>query len=284
MIEFLLILAGIYLAIASVCDLKKREVPNWLSFSLILFAMAYRAFYSAVNSDFYFFLYGLIGFAFFFVLAYAFYYARIFAGGDAKLLMALGSIMFFLQSFSDNLVVLIVFIFLLLFVGGIYGLIYSFALALKNKEKFGKEFLKQAEKRKIMILLWLTTAILILAASFYFSDFIILALSFLIFIFPFLFVHAKAVEESCLIIEISSKKITVGDWLYEPVKIGRKVIKPDWEGLSEEEVGLIKKFGKKKIKVKYGIPFVPAFLFAFLIFIWLGYPSWEFFNNFWLLS
>jgi hypothetical protein len=32
-------------------DLKKREVPNWLNFSLVVFALAYRAFYSVINND-----------------------------------------------------------------------------------------------------------------------------------------------------------------------------------------------------------------------------------------
>ena len=54
----------------------------------------------------------------------------------------------------------------------------------------------------------------------------------------------------------------------EKVKIGRKVIKPYWEGLSEEEVKMIKK-ARKNIKVKYGVPFIPSFLIGFVLLVLL---------------
>jgi Flp pilus assembly protein protease CpaA len=53
---FLIILAGIWLVIASLQDIKKREVPNWLNFSLIIFALGYRAIYASINSDLMFFV------------------------------------------------------------------------------------------------------------------------------------------------------------------------------------------------------------------------------------
>ena len=135
---FLLILALIWLFVASISDLRKREVPNWLSFSLIIFALAYRVFFAVFNSDLWFFLYGLIGLILFIILAYGFYYARVFAGGDAKLLMGLGAILPFASSLIGNLIFLGVFILLFLFVGGIYGLIYSLVLVSGNKTATGK--------------------------------------------------------------------------------------------------------------------------------------------------
>ena len=75
--------------------------------------------------------------------------------------------------------------------------------------------------------------------------------------------------------KIWGREATVGDWLYEEIKIGRKKFKPSWEGLDEREVKILRKY-KKKIKIKVGIPFVPVFLFAFLFlfifkdkFLWL---------------
>jgi preflagellin peptidase FlaK len=112
---FLIILAGIWLVIASLQDIKKREVPNWLNFSLIAFALAYRAFYSIVNQDSLFFLYGLLGFLVFLVLAYAFYYGKVFGGGDAKLFMAIGAILPF-EKPNELLFVSSCFVFLLLLV------------------------------------------------------------------------------------------------------------------------------------------------------------------------
>ena len=65
---------------------------------------------------------------------------------------------------------------------------------------------------------------------------------------------------------IDSRKATVGDWLVQKVKIQNKLIKPYWEGLSEEEVKLLAS-SRKKIKIKQGIPFVPGFLIALILFI-----------------
>lgn len=123
---FLLLLTLVYLAIASIQDLKKREIENWLSFSLIVFALAYRALYAVINSDLLFFVYGVAGLLVFVGLGYLFYYVRVFAGGDAKLLMALGTILPISNLVSVNLIIFGVFIVFLLFAGSLYGLVYSF--------------------------------------------------------------------------------------------------------------------------------------------------------------
>jgi len=267
---FLLILALIWLFVASISDLRKREVPNWLSFSLIIFALAYRVFFAVFNSDLWFFLYGLIGLILFIILAYGFYYARVFAGGDAKLLMGLGAILPFASSLIGNLIFLGVFILLFLFVGGIYGLIYSLVLVSGNKEKFALEFIKQFKLNKRIFYISLVFVFLSLIFVFYFKELIFVFFPVIFLAFPLLFVYGKAVEESCMIVSISSKEVTIGDWLYEEVVINvgrkKKKIKPYWEGLSEGEVELIRK-SKKKVKIKQGIPFVPSFLIAFVMLI-----------------
>ena len=75
---FLFGLFFVWTLFASIQDLKKREVANWLNFSLIAFALVYRLFYSVAVKDYSFFVYGLLGFAVFFILAYAFYYLGVF--------------------------------------------------------------------------------------------------------------------------------------------------------------------------------------------------------------
>ena len=267
MINFLIILAIVWLIIASICDIRKREVPNWLNFSFITFALAYRAFYSVIEKDSKFFIYGVFGFLLCFGLAYLFYYSRIFAGGDAKLLMGLGAILPVAETILDNVLVFFVFILLLLSVGGIYGIVYSFALAMKNKKRFAKEFRKQAEERKNLLLLGIAFCLLSLILIVFFKDFLLLVFSAMIALSPVLFIYAKSVEESCMIVEVSGKNLTVGDWLYQEVRVGRKKIKPNWEGLSEKEVEMLKNV--RKVKIKQGIPFVPVFLISFVLLILL---------------
>jgi len=126
---FLMVLAGIWIAAASYQDLKIREVPNWLNFSLIIFALGFRFFWSLFEAgNFTFFYQGLIGFGVFLVLGNLFYYARMFAGGDAKLMIALGAILPWSSSLGVNLRIFVVWFFLFLFVGMVYGLAWSLAL------------------------------------------------------------------------------------------------------------------------------------------------------------
>ena len=101
----------------------------------------------------------------------------------------------------------------------------------------------------------------------------------LIFVLPYFYVYAKSVDESCMIKKIKSSKLTEGDWLVRNLKIGKKLIKAKWDGLSKEEIKLIKK-KYKEIEIKQGIPFVPVFFFSFLIFVLIYFLNLDFLNYF----
>jgi Flp pilus assembly protein protease CpaA len=272
---FIICITVFWLTLASVQDFKRREVENWWSFSLIIFVMAFRAFLSIERGDYWLFLWGLIGLLAGFIIANLLYYGRMFAGGDFKLLIALFCVIPLSLSWKINLFLLLLFFVLIIFGGGLYGIVYTFILMITNYDRFKKEFLKQLKKYKksiyanIIFVVFLLILFLILR----FHTGIILCL--LIFISPMLLIFAKSVENSCLIKLVGADKLTIGDWLAEPVriKVNKKIktIKPDWEGLSEEELNFIKRNIKgmknKKVLIKEGIPFVPAFLLAFLILI-----------------
>ena len=265
---FLIIIGLIYLIIASISDLKKREVLNWLCFSLIAFGLSYRAFLSVQLGDYRYFLSGLLGFAVFFVLAYVFYYGRIFAGGDAKLMMGIGAVLPFSLQIKENLLFILVFLFFLVLAGSIYGSLFSIFLAVRARG-FGREFIRQAARNKKLFLYAGFLALVLLVILFLFKSY--LELIFLIFpaillAFPLLYIYARAIEEAAMIVEMRAEDATIGDWLYEDVKVRGKIIKPNWEGLSEKEVEMLKNY-KGKIKIKQGIPFIPAFLFAFILYI-----------------
>ena len=271
---FLIIIALIWIIGAVIQDLKKREVSNWWNFSLIAVALSYRAFLSILMHDYMYFIYGLIGFAVFFILANVFYYARIFAGGDAKLLMALGAVLPFSFSFYGNLIIFAYFISLLLICGSVYGLIYSFILVFRIWKDFKKEFLNQCEGNSKIIDVCFFTAFFLAIILLVFNQYLLGIIPLLLFLFPILYIYAKSVEEACLIKKIKIKDLTEGDWLYEEVDVGKvkgkkKIIEPNWEGLSAEELILLKKLKKGKVKIRQGIPFTPAFLFGFLVLIWL---------------
>ena len=262
---FLVAIGLIWILIASIQDLKKREVYNWLSFSLIGVALSYRLFYSILSGNWSFLLYGILGLIVFFALSQAFYYGKVFAGGDAKLLIAIGAVIP-VSSLSESIIISGLFIIAMLFAGGIYGLIYSLFLALREK-KFYSEFGRQIKKRKGLMILALIVSFVLLVIIFMIQDYLLLSLCVIILLLPLLFSYAKAVEETCMVKEIKTNELTVGDWLYENLMIKGKKIKANWEGISEAELKFIKKNYKGKIMIKQGIPFVPSFLFAFLIVI-----------------
>ena len=81
-------------------------------------------------------------------------------------------------------------------------------------------------------------------------------------LFPVLYVFAKGLEGVSMTRYISGKELREGDWLADDIKVKGKVIKADWDGLSLENIKLLKNF--KKVKIKEGLPLVPAFLIAFL--------------------
>ena len=65
----LLIIALIALIIGTYTDIKTREVPDWLNYSLIFIGLGGRLIFSLVKFDFSYLIEGLLGFVLFLVLA-----------------------------------------------------------------------------------------------------------------------------------------------------------------------------------------------------------------------
>jgi Flp pilus assembly protein protease CpaA len=273
-IIFLLILALIWIIFASIQDLKKREVANWISFSLIIFALGFRFFYSFYSENFNFFYQGLIGLGIFFVIGHLFYYGRILAGGDTKLMIALGSILPFSESFLINIKIFVLFFFIFLFIGGFYGLTISIILSLNNFKKSKKEFSKLFNKNKKKIYLVMFLGLILMAFGFVENIFFILGI--LSFISPYFYTYARAVDESCMVKKVKTTRLTEGDWLYKNIRVGKKLIRVDWEGLSKKDIKLIQR-KYKTVLIRQGIPFVPVFFISFLVLIFLFYS--EYFQN-----
>lgn len=263
-IIFLSVIAIVWLSFAVVQDLKKREIANWLNFSLIAFALGFRLFYSLFyKSNFLFFYQGIFGLAIFFILGNALYYGKFFAGGDAKLLIALGTVLPFSESFSINLSTFLNFFLIFFFTGAVYSLTISIILSLGNFSRFKKEFGKQFRLNKKIHMAALILSIVTATAGILFDNILVL-LGIFIFIIPYIYTYAKAVDESFMIKEIKTGRLTEGDWLYHDIKLGKKTIKATWHGLTKNEISLIKK-KYKKVSIRQGIPFSPVFLIAFIL-------------------
>lgn len=269
-IIFLITIGLIWILFASIHDIKKNEIANWLSFSLIIFVMSFRFFFSFFLQDnFNFFYQGLIGLGIFFIIGNLLYYLRLFAGGDGKLMISMGTLLPFSQNTNINLELYLIFIIILLFIGAIYGLLFSIILGIKNFKILKKEFPKQIKKNKKYINYLMIFIILLLISSIYIKIFFYIGL--FLFILIYLFIYTKIIDEKCMIKKQKTENLVEGDWLYEEVKINKnKTIKPNWQGLTTKQIKQIQKT-KKQVKIRNGIPFIPVFFISFIIYIilWL---------------
>ena len=267
----LIILAFIWIIGAVLQDLKRREVDNIWNFTLIVFALGYRLAISIYLADYSFFINGMFGLAIFIVLGNVLYYGRVFAGGDAKLLMALGAVLPLSYNWIINFKIFIGFLFLFLIGGAIYVLIWAIILMMTHFNNFKKEFIKQIIFYKKIFYTFLILAIIWAIISLIFLQLALLSLSLTIILFPILLVFAKAIEEACMIKLTLPNEVTVGDWLYKDIKIGSKIIRANWEGVTPKQLKLIKKRCKKNILIKQGIPFTPGFLIGLIILLFLDF-------------
>jgi len=269
---FLIFLGLVWIIGAVLQDMRRREVDNLWNFSLIGFALAYRLAVSVFTGNLWFILNGIIGFIIFFILGNLFYYSRLFAGGDTKLLMALGVILPLSYSWVVNIKIFGYFHLLFLIGGSIYALIYSFCLVFTNSKRFNQEFKKQWKFYKKIFFIALIFAFVWTLIAFFISKIGFVLIGLVILLFPILFIFAKAIEESCMIRKVSPHKVTEGDWLYKDILIKGKKIKSDWQGVSKKELKMIRTHNKE-VFIKYGIPFTPSFLFGFVCLLFL---MWKF--------
>jgi len=277
LIDIILIaVALLALIIASISDLKTREVPDWLSYGLMAAGIGIRLIYALSSQTWSFFLYGLIGLASMIVLGSLLYYTRQWGGGNAKLLMGLGAVFAtrptflsgdwpFLADFFVNLVV----------IGALYGFLWSFILFLKNRKKVFSEMKKVMQRKKILRLVFSTIClILFIVVIFLFSGIqrliFLIVLAVIFFGFYFL-ILLRAVEKVCMFRYISPFKLTEGDWIAKDVRINQRVVcKSTSLGITKKQISLLKKSKVKKVLVKEGIAFVPSFLLALIFTLILG--------------
>lgn len=253
---FLIYLLG--LIIATIQDVKRREVDDWLNFSLFFAGAAF----ILLNQP-----YEITGFAFFvfigFLLSVLLYYGRFFAGGDAKLLFAMTPL-FYQLGFTNSLINFGFYLLALVFCGAIYGLVYLAILSIKRYPTIKSDFHKNLGNKRNLIIFIVATGLCFFLSLFY-SFFIFFFIFFVLFYFLFSF--GKAIEKKLFISYRDSRSLKVGDWLVNDVKIGSKLIKANWDGLTAEEIKLLSK-KRIKVEIKEGIPYVPAFLFALLIYLY----------------
>ncbi|MBT3865555.1 prepilin peptidase [Candidatus Woesearchaeota archaeon] len=270
----------VILTIASISDLKTREIPDWLSYSLLFFVIATRGLQSILLRDQTYVVQTLIFFVIFFIFGNLMYYTRQWGGGDTKLITALGSAFAIRPAYLiETSIIPFAAILLLniLIVGAIYGIIYAIYLSFKHKDSFKKEFKKLNHSHKTV---GIKMGVLIIAILLFVSSFTIFPantrsltglLALILLIIPYLITALKSTELACMFKEIPVNKLTEGDWVQKDVYKNRKLIcKVNPYGINKKEIELLKKANIKQVLVKEGIPFVPPFLIGTIVTLIVG--------------
>ena len=273
MFGFLFWLFLIGIVVASLQDLKRREVDNWLNLFLLVASFVFVFYVAIFNKDVT--IVFRAGFALVIMFAFMnlFYYGRVFAGGDAKLLVAM-TVFFVGVTFYGTLINIGIFLLFLMLAGSVYGLVYSFVLYVKDFERVNEKIKVLLFFRGIWYLVFGICVLMLLG----FIDFLFFVVGCFVVLAFLLYVFAKGLEMISMVKVVSGKDLREGDWLVSDVKVGKRVIKADWDGLSLEDIDLLK--GRRKIKIKDGLPFVPAFLIAFLGYVFFGDYFLEFIKGF----
>ena len=110
--SFLVYLLALTVLVGAIYDLRFRRIPNWLSVSALVAALAYRAYWGGWTE----LRSGLAGFGLAFGVYFLFYLIRTMRAGDVKLMAAVGAIsgypnwypLFILTSVLGGIVALIV--------------------------------------------------------------------------------------------------------------------------------------------------------------------------------
>jgi hypothetical protein len=198
------------------------------------------------------------------------FYAGQWGGGDAKMVMGLGTLIGL--ELSINAFLIGFFINIIIF-GALFGFLFSIYLAVSNRKSFAKEFSKRfKEKGKEKWFVWIGTIVLLIISIFVPSSIKIsvVLLAGLLLISFYMFVYLKAVEKASMIRWVQPEKLTEGDWVVQDVIIGgKRICGPKDLGLEQKQIDRLIRLKKqkkiKKVLIKYGIPFVPSFLIAFII-------------------
>ena len=278
MIWLSIIIALIILIIGSITDLKKREVHDYVSYGLVFLAFGVSIIYSIIYSDYTNIMQTIFGFIAGVIIAYTMFYLGQWGGGDSKLIIGLGAVIGFntFQIFGQKNYWFLILLVNTVFVGAFYGLLWSIYLGVKHRKEFMKNLKIWSMRkeiirvRRILMITTLVSCILILLFMGIEFKLMLLGLIALVFVVFYLWIFVKIIEESCMIKKVAISKLTEGDWIFEDIRIGKKYVAgPKDLGISREQIALLKRYEKqKKIKfvaIKEGIPFIPAFLIAFIL-------------------
>ncbi|MBN1792832.1 prepilin peptidase [Candidatus Woesearchaeota archaeon] len=267
------------LIIASISDLKTREVPDWLNFSLSFFAIGYAVILSIFHWNASFIVNSAAGLLFGLGIGLLMFYTGQWGGGDSKLIIGLSAILGLSVPYISDLkgdYELLIFLANTLFVGAVYGLAFSAWKAVVHFSECKAEAifkLKQKSVRvaKIVLLIFMIISLVNYMLSPGLDSAFLVGISIVMMAMLYMWILISCVEKVHMIRKIKVSGLTEGDWVVETVmKGGKTILKPNKTGVTTEDIGLLKKNKIQEVTIKVGIPFVPSFLIAYILMMIIG--------------
>ncbi len=243
MLLMLIAIAGF--AIASYMDIKTQFVSDYLQDILIAFGIIGQIVLYLYTKNIYPIFWMSISLITLVPLSYVLYLLGAWGGGDVKSVAMISTLIPYLNGKPIIIYMIVDFIFVAAFYSSFVTFIY------------GKKFIRKFD----YVLLGISLTIL--GIFLYYRNLVTLFASLLSL--TILTPTIKRID-NLMIKEVSPNELVEGDWVLEDVKVNGKIIyKTRKEGVSEKDIERIKKSGVKKVKIKYGIPMVPAFLITIIV-------------------
>ena len=273
----------IALIIASITDIKKREVPDFLNFSLIGIGIVLGATLSIINWIIWPLLAAIGGLAVGYGIGALMYYTGQWGGGDAKMLMGLGALhsvaflgpnSFILNSTFPLFFTIIITIFI---AGAGYSLIYLIGLIIAHWRRYHQALSKKLKEKNLRKQRWIVVSVIILCiiGIIMTSDLqlklLIASFGVLVVLGLYTSVIVKTAEKALMIKKILVSKLVEGDWIAKNVIVkGEIVCGPKTLGVEKKHLTLLKKLKVKSVYVKEGVPFIPGFLLGYILILIFG--------------
>lgn len=267
-------------------DFKRREVPDWITFFLITVGVGGHLILSLLGASFQPLLYSVVGALAFFAIANVMFYSGSWGGGDAKFLVGAGALLplypeslQFLNPYLAQWPFLVTLFFNILLFGAFFGILYTLYKTVRNwsgvKEKMSS-ILKRKPMKIVRISLPISFILVVLFFLFLPSFFEVVFVIWMLAIFLFyLIVLSLAVEKVALFKRIKPSRLREGDWVAEDIRVdGETVYEEQKIGIEMEDIKKLQKLGEKgklvKVKIKEGLPLLPAFVTGILVSLFFG--------------
>ncbi|MBU0757427.1 MAG: A24 family peptidase [Nanoarchaeota archaeon] len=264
------------LLIGTYTDLKTREVPDWLNFSLISLGIGINLIYSLVFWSYDYIFYSMVGFVFCLGLGFLMYYGGQWGGGDSKLIMGIGALIGLnpLTITLLNLPFVFQFVINLILVGAAYGFIWTGVIAIKNWKIFYPYFKKHIRMHHgFRVAAWCIAIFGVVFKLFFGGTLMVFLLCAAVFFMFYIWISVRVVERNCMIKKVNPSKLTEGDWIFKDVVVkGKTLVARQSLGLTLQQLEIIKKAKVPFVWIREGVPFVPSFLLSFLV--TTLFPGW----------